>query len=78
VLEPEGFIEIRGWKALGNKLPFAKVKDVKLLTPKAVGVSSAVAGSGRETRELAFESEPTTLEAADADVTESIQLGLFS
>ncbi len=34
VLEPEGFIEVRGWKALGNKLPFAKVKDVKLLAPK--------------------------------------------
>jgi len=35
ILEPEGFIEVRGWKALGNKLPFAKVKEVKLLKPKA-------------------------------------------
>ncbi|WP_128543640.1 DNA gyrase/topoisomerase IV subunit A [Larkinella soli] len=34
VLEPEGFIDVRGWKALGAKLPFAKVKDVKLLPPR--------------------------------------------
>ncbi len=34
VLEPEGFIEVRGWKALGNKLPFAKVKEVKRLAPR--------------------------------------------
>ncbi len=41
VLEPEGFIEVRGWKALGNKLPFAKVKDVKLLAPKILKVDVA-------------------------------------
>ena len=34
VLEPEGFIDVRGWKALGAKLPFAKVKEVKLLPPR--------------------------------------------
>jgi topoisomerase-4 subunit A len=34
VLEPEGFIDVRGWKALGAKLPFAKVKEVKLLAPR--------------------------------------------
>ena len=36
ILEPEGFIDVRGWKALGNKLPFAKIKEVKLLPPKLV------------------------------------------
>ena len=36
VLEPEGFIDVRGWKALGKPLPFAKVKEVKLLAPKIV------------------------------------------
>lgn len=33
ILQPDGFIEVRGWKALGAKLPFAKVKDVKVLAP---------------------------------------------
>ncbi len=33
ILQPDGFIEVRGWKALGNKLPFARVKEVKLLAP---------------------------------------------
>ncbi|MGV3556708.1 DNA gyrase/topoisomerase IV subunit A [Larkinella arboricola] len=36
VLEPEGFIDVRGWKALGAKLPFAKVKEVKLLPPRQI------------------------------------------
>ncbi len=36
ILEPAGFIDVRGWKALGNKLPFVKVKEVKLLASKAV------------------------------------------
>jgi topoisomerase-4 subunit A len=33
ILQPDGFIEVRGWKALGNKLPFARVKEVKVLAP---------------------------------------------
>ncbi|GAB3643297.1 DNA gyrase/topoisomerase IV subunit A [Spirosoma arcticum] len=73
VLEPEGFIDVRGWKALGSKLPFAKVKEVKLLTPKVVP-----AGSVRETVVASFVDEPVGLEATDADATESVQLGLFS
>lgn len=36
VLEPEGFIDIRGWKALGKPLPFAKIREVKLLAPRVV------------------------------------------
>ena len=36
MLDPEGFIDVRGWKALGKPLPFAKVKEVKLLAPKIV------------------------------------------
>ncbi len=34
ILQPDGFIEVRGWKALGNKLPFAKVKEARLLAPR--------------------------------------------
>ncbi len=36
VLQPDGFIDVRGWKALGKPLPFAKVKEVKLLAPRVV------------------------------------------
>jgi topoisomerase-4 subunit A len=69
ILEPEGFIEIRGWKALGNKLPFAKVKDVRVAEPKAVTSSAAKVAS-----------QPTiSLDEDDAsDEKESMQLGLFS
>ena len=78
VLEPEGFIDVRGWKALGNKLPFAKVKDVKVLTPKVVAAGTALASPVRETAVTPFIEEPDGLEATDADATESMQLGLFS
>ena len=40
ILEPAGFIDVRGWKALGSKLPYAKVKEAKLLTPKASPVAT--------------------------------------
>ena len=65
-LEPEGFIEVRGWKALGNKLPFAKVKDVKLLTPKAPKESAVTPKASPAT-----ESEPAAKEK------ETAQLGIF-
>ena len=39
ILEPAESTDVRGWKALGTKLPYAKVKEVKLLTPRAVAVS---------------------------------------
>lgn len=68
VLEPEGFIEVRGWKALGNKLPFARVKEVKLLAPKAVtGPVKAV-----------LTEEPVVANGVEADEKEPMQLGLFS
>ncbi|ADB38248.1 DNA gyrase/topoisomerase IV subunit A [Spirosoma linguale] len=68
VLEPEGFIDIRGWKALGKILPFAKVKDVKLLAPKVVKEPVSP--------ELIIVTDPVT--APEAEEKESIQLGLFS
>ena len=68
ILEPEGFIDVRGWKALGNKLPFAKVKDVKLLPPKVA----------KETVKPVSLIEPMGIVATDADEKESLQLGLFS
>ncbi len=71
VLEPEGFIEVRGWKALGQKLPFVKVKEVKLLPPKVVTANTPKS-----------DVQPAAvLEAGNATETEekeSIQLGLFS
>ncbi len=66
VLEPEGFIEIRGWKALGNKLPFARVKDVKLLEPKVVKEAPAAVR------------EPELVETDEPEPKETAQLGLFS
>lgn len=72
VLEPEGFIEVRGWKALGNKLPFARVKDVKLLPPKVVTATASTISIQDE--------KPATLAASptETDEKESVQLGLFS
>ena len=68
VLEPEGFIDVRGWKALGNKLPFAKVKEVKLLAPKVV----------KETAKPALVVDEVALTTDETDEKESVQLGLFS
>lgn len=78
VLEPEGFIEIRGWKALGNKLPFAKVKDVKLLDPKTVQASPSTGAPVQKAAIVAFAEESLPDDTTDSDVTESVQLGLFS
>ncbi|WP_338868049.1 DNA gyrase/topoisomerase IV subunit A [Spirosoma sp. SC4-14] len=72
VLEPEGFIEVRGWKALGNKLPFAKVKEVKLLPPKVVPVPTG-GGIGKPEK-AAIAATDTT----ESEEKESVQLGLFS
>ncbi|GAB3989055.1 DNA gyrase/topoisomerase IV subunit A [Spirosoma daeguense] len=68
VLEPEGFIDVRGWKALGNKLPFAKVKEVKLLAPKVV----------KETNKVSPAIESITLDKPEVEEKDSVQLGLFS
>lgn len=68
ILEPEGFIDVRGWKALGNKLPFAKVKEVKLLPPKIV----------KEPAKAAPIVEPVALVPTEPEEKESVQLGLFS
>ncbi len=77
VLEPEGFIDIRGWKALGNKLPFAKVKEVKLLAPKVVA-GVATDEPARQPATLIFSDELAIAEATNTDPAESMQLGLFS
>ena len=69
ILEPEGFIDVRGWKALGNKLPFAKVKEVKLLAPKVANqLAKAASVNGNQSAAL----------AEMADEKETAQLGLFS
>ncbi|GAB3956936.1 DNA gyrase/topoisomerase IV subunit A [Spirosoma harenae] len=68
ILEPEGFIDVRGWKALGNKLPFAKVKEVKLLAPKVV----------KEAVKATPVSQIASVENTEPDEKETLQLGLFS
>ncbi|GAB4020347.1 DNA gyrase/topoisomerase IV subunit A [Spirosoma koreense] len=68
ILEPEGFIDIRGWKALGKPLPFAKVKEVKLLAPKAP----------KEPVKAAPVIETVAAVTTDSDEKEPVQLGLFS
>ncbi len=68
ILEPEGFIDIRGWKALGNKLPFARVKEVKLLSPKAV----------KESPKPVSTETAVAADSVNSDEKESMQLGLFS
>lgn len=67
ILQPDGFIEVRGWKALGNKLPFAKVKDVKILAPIV-----------REKAPKSAQSEPVqSLLEPVGEEAEPAQLGLF-
>ena len=78
VLEPEGFIDIRGWKALGKPLPFARVKDVKLLAPKVLTVSPAAGNLVQEAVSGAFADESDADDATITDEKESVQLGLFS
>ncbi|WP_461098226.1 DNA gyrase/topoisomerase IV subunit A [Spirosoma luteolum] len=70
ILEPEGFIEVRGWKALGNKLPFARIKEVKLLEPRVV----------RDTPPEVMATLLDTIEtdSSASDQKEPQQLGLFS
>ncbi|MBC8152882.1 MAG: DNA gyrase/topoisomerase IV subunit A, partial [Bacteroidetes bacterium] len=82
VLQPDGFIDIRGWKALGKPLPFAKVKDVKLLepsTPKPAPVLP-VDTHGTDDDELAVPeltvADPISDDAESA-TAEAGQLGLF-
>ncbi|MBD2755068.1 DNA gyrase/topoisomerase IV subunit A [Spirosoma validum] len=69
-LETEGFIDIRGWKALGKPIPFARIKDVKRLPPKIA----------KENVKPAVSIDPVAVNAVatDTDEKESIQLGLFS
>jgi topoisomerase IV subunit A len=72
VLEPAGFVDVRGWKSLGNKLPFGKVKDVTVLAPKETGpillLSDDPINAGPE-----IDVEPEETGSADAEG----QLGLF-
>ncbi|MVM29993.1 DNA gyrase/topoisomerase IV subunit A [Spirosoma sp. HMF4905] len=68
ILEPDGFIDVRGWKALGNKLPFAKVKEVKLLAPKVV----------KEAVKVAPVADSVSIGTTESDEKEPVQLGLFS
>lgn len=69
ILEPSGFIDVRGWKALGNKLPFVRVKDVKLLAPK-----SAVTAANGNPKPIAV---PVDTELVAVAEPIDGQLGLF-
>ncbi|MCY7352224.1 MAG: DNA gyrase/topoisomerase IV subunit A [Cytophagaceae bacterium] len=71
LLQPDGFIEVRGWKALGNKLPFAKVKEIKLLAPRLKEKQPEVVKPVLVAPPLAVEPDVEESEEALA------QLGLF-
>ncbi|RYF61019.1 MAG: DNA gyrase/topoisomerase IV subunit A, partial [Cytophagaceae bacterium] len=66
VLEPAESTDIRGWKALGAKLPYFKVKEIKLLAPKVVE-------KALETPKAVSTDKSVTDEEPEAVV----QLGLF-
>jgi topoisomerase IV subunit A len=74
VLEPAGFIDIRGWKSLGNKLPFGKVKDATVLAPKETGpILLLTADSINAGSEIDVETDTNQPDTVDAEG----QLGLF-
>jgi topoisomerase-4 subunit A len=84
VLEPEGFIDVRGWKALGAKLPFAKVKEVKLLPPRRNNDRDIAENTAITPNLIVVEAEvdepmdeiPETEDSETGQPTQ--QLGLFS
>jgi topoisomerase IV subunit A len=78
ILEPEGFIDVRGWKALGNKLPFARVKEVKMLAPKVVEEAATTPLQTEPTRLVVDDVEEVGNEPETAEVTAVKQLNLFS
>ncbi len=76
LLVPTTVADIRGWKALGTRLPFAKVKEVKLVAP-TLELTPAV----HETVpvvETDHKAEPTNELTSDHEPTESSQLNLFA
>ena len=62
ILQPDGFIDVRGWKALGKPLPFAKVKEVKLLAPRVVKAADIIPEVTDN-----HDPEPADLESTDDD-----------
>jgi topoisomerase IV subunit A len=77
VLEPAGFIDVRGWKALGNKLPFAKVKEVKLLASKAATPSPASTTASVPMTVSSPKPISATAQEPVEEVVADGQLGLF-
>ncbi|WP_234734204.1 DNA gyrase/topoisomerase IV subunit A [Tellurirhabdus bombi] len=80
ILEPEGFIDVRGWKALGNKLPFARVKEVKILAPKVVEevATTQALPISSVSEDADIEEVSNEPESTEAEVTAVKQLNLFS
>lgn len=81
ILQPDGFIDVRGWKALGKPLPFSKVKEVKLLAPRVVKPTETqpveAAEPDDEGSEVAL-SSPDLNTTAESESTSALgQLGLF-
>ncbi len=60
VLEPATLTDVRGWKALGNKLPFGKVKEAKLLTPRSQAAVGNVPGRALSSANTEPEEAETT------------------
>jgi topoisomerase-4 subunit A len=82
LLELDEFIDVKGWKAMGNKLPFEKIKKLEIVVNKTP-IQSKNDGSGHENQ--GKESSPGKFDVGstiELDVTkpnenEKDQLGLF-
>lgn len=69
----EMLIDVKGWKALGNKLSANEVIELKLIESEQV--SDLEAGLGEEPEEEAFNEEETTSEEPVADLSDDLEVG---
>jgi len=84
----EMLIDVKGWKALGNKLSANEVKELKLIESEQVSDMEAVLGEEQEDQEEeSSNEEPVTDQTDDLEVGSTLtltpkkgedeQLGLF-
>jgi len=69
----EMLIDVKGWKALGNKLSANEVIELKLIESEQV--SDLEAGVGEEQEEEASNEEETTSEEPVADLSDDLEVG---
>jgi len=66
----EMLIDVKGWKALGNKLSANEVKELKLIESEQVSDMEAVLGEEQEDQE-----EESSNEEPVADQTDDLEVG---